>query len=248
MELVKEAARLKAQVCFGWVASGRIIGRCRPLDAPIDSIASHVLASDSIKPYIRIQLEPLESLSLEARQLREMAALAQEEGEEEVSQCAPSGSIDRSIHQGVSVRRVDLLLRHVPIPLCVCPMLLSNPSRVRATRIKQVLSECRDRMAELEEAAEALRRQTLLVDGPGMWTAVVLIDRTSLVAYTHPPTHSSPPNHQSQRQRTRATRSWRSRRGPAGGRAGTGSRCCWPCTHAGRRTRAFRCVQMLDAV
>ncbi len=32
----------------------------------------------------------------------------------------------------------------------------------------QVLSECRQRMAELETQAEALRKQTLLVDGPGM--------------------------------------------------------------------------------
>lgn len=30
-----------------------------------------------------------------------------------------------------------------------------------------MLSECRERMAELEEEAEALRKQTLLVDGPG---------------------------------------------------------------------------------
>ena len=42
-------------------------------------------------PSIPLQLEPLESLSLEARQLKEMAAMAKDEGEEEVSGAAAWG-------------------------------------------------------------------------------------------------------------------------------------------------------------
>ena len=40
------------------------------------------------------QIEPLESMSLEARQLREMAAMAREEGEEEVSLGMKTAGVD----------------------------------------------------------------------------------------------------------------------------------------------------------
>jgi hypothetical protein len=45
-------------------------------------------ASKSIKSLSTPQLEPLEALALEARQLKEMGVMAKDEGEEEVSWAA----------------------------------------------------------------------------------------------------------------------------------------------------------------
>lgn len=90
-----------------------------------------------------------------------MAALAREEGEEEVrgvglcgsrfvSVCVCTTAAALCAWGGSAVGRLGALqhTHYPPIPI-------------------KVLRECGERMAELEGEAEALRTQTLLVDGPG---------------------------------------------------------------------------------